>query len=60
MSGHYNDYKNVLIKYVSGVFQKPIRVQPELVSEFFDCLVIELTEALDRVVASAETSILAE
>ena len=35
-------------------------MQPELISELFDCMIIELTEALDRVVAQSGTSILAE
>jgi len=60
VSGHYNDYKNLLIKYSGEVFAKPVRIQSELVTEFFDCLIVELTENLDRVVAQAETSILAE
>ena len=60
MSGHYNEYKNTLIKATGTVFQKSIRIKPEILSELFDCLLLELTEALDRVVAQEQTSILAE
>jgi len=60
VTGHYNGYKNGLIKSAGAVFQKSVRIKPDTLSELFDCLILELTEALDKVVATAATSILAE
>ena len=53
VTGHYNDYKNALIKSVSEVFKKTMRIKPEIISELFDCLILELTEALEKVVVQS-------
>ena len=60
MSSHYDGYKNALIKTTEQVLSKRIRIKPEVLSELFDCLLLELSQALDKIVAQAETSFLAE
>lgn len=60
MSGHYDGLKNVFIKSTGSIFEKSISIQPESVQELFDCLLIELTESLDRVDAIAGSNVLAE
>jgi hypothetical protein len=60
VSSHYDGYKNALIKSTELVLSKRIRIKPEVLSELFDCLLLELSQALDKIVAQAETSFLAE